>query len=269
MFRFLKSWRLSATLLAAVILLIFLHYLKIILPLEDTLIRIFSPIQYRVYLAGVKINDFYYNLTSRGNLVDENEKLRNQLVSLAAENSQLKIKLEALDQLIQQNNFLLENKTNAVLAKVVGKNPEPNHQSLILNKGSEDGVLIDYPVITERGIIIGKILSVEPHSSQLLLLTDSKSRLAAMIQGQNQIKGVVVGEHGLSLKMEMVSQKDEIKEGEIVVTSGLEPTIPAGLVIGSVNRASKEANNFFQTVQLQSLIRIDDLIVVSILTDSL
>ena len=85
------------------------------------------------------------------------------------------------------------------------------------------------------------------------------------MENETKSQGVVIGEHGLSLKMELIGQNEVVKEGETVVTSGLEPTIPRGLVIGKISRVLAEPNSFFQTAFIQSLVKVDSLVVVSVL----
>ncbi|MFA5021989.1 MAG: rod shape-determining protein MreC [Patescibacteria group bacterium] len=265
MFKFIKSRPLSLTLLAAVILLIFLHYTSILVPIENLVIRILAPIQSKIYGTGTKVNDFYYDATSRKDFVQANEKLTNEVNRLTIENAQLKTVLQDNQEVSKQANFLARTGLQAITARVVGKNPEPNLQSIILDKGSNEGIKINFPLITDDGVMIGKISQVKANSSEAVLINDSRSKIAVIIQNESNSKGVVVGEHGLSLKMELISKNDVIKEGDIAITSGLEPTIPRGLVVGKINRITAEPNASFQTAWLQSLVKIDNLTVVSVL----
>src|SRR3989344_495938 len=265
MWKFLKNLRLSLILLAAIILLIFLHYLNITTPIENFLINIFAPGQKTIYSFGTKINKVYSNLTSRGDLVAQNEKLSQDLSNTLAENSKLKVRISELEAMANQQNFLKEFNYSGAFARVIGKNPTPNLQALILDQGSKSGILEGSAVIANNGILIGKIFEVKKNSSQVILVTDAKSRIAAMIENEKQTKGIVIGEHGLSLKMDLIPQADEIKIGQTVSTSGLEANIPRGLVIGQVSRIIKEPNDFFQVISLQSPVRLDDLIVGSVI----
>ena len=266
MFKFLKSSRLSLILLAVIILLIFLHYLSILSPLENLLIRSFSPLQAIVYSFGSKINGFYSGLIGQKDLAQANIGLKNEVEKLTIENAQLKTLLQESQEFLAQKDFLTATGYQAVAAKVIGKNPETARQAIILNKGSADGVRIDLPVITSGGIIIGKISQVKKNSSEVILVNDSRSRVAAMIQNESNSRGVVIGEHGLSLKMELIPQNEVVNIDDLVVTSGIESSIPQGLVVGKVSRVLAEPNSFFQTVGLKSLIKIDNLTIVTILT---
>ncbi|MFA6409968.1 MAG: rod shape-determining protein MreC [Candidatus Buchananbacteria bacterium] len=265
MFKYIKSRPLAVILLAVVFLLIFLHYVSILKPVENLVIRILTPIQRQIYSIGSGINNYYYAATSRKDYGEDNKKLTEQINQLTIENAQLKVALQENQEIAKQSGFLARNGLSAVTAKVIGKNPEPNLQSIILDKGLKDGIKIDYPIITADGILVGKISNVKANSSEAILINDSRSKIAATIQNENNTKGVVVGEHGLSLIMELIAKNDVVKVGDVVVTSGLESTVPRGLVIGKINRIVSESNSTFQTAWLQALVRVDNLTVVSVL----
>ena len=265
MLKFIKSTKFSVILLAVAVLLIFLHYVGILKPIENLVIQVLSPIQYRVYSVSTGINNFYSSFTGSKDLVEENKKLSEEINQLTIQNAQLKTQLQEQGELLIQNNFLAENSLEAIAAKVIGKNPEPNLQSIILNKGSKDGLIVGLSLITEDGLMVGKVSKVKRNSAEAILINDSRSHIAAMVQNEANSKGVIIGEHGLSLKLELIPQNEIIHEGDVVVTSGLEPTIPRGLVIGKITRITSESNNFFQTAWVQPLVRIENLTVVSIL----
>jgi len=257
--------KLSFVLLAVVVLLIFLHYFNIISPVENLFIRIFSPVQNVVYSLGIKINGFYNPSDVKGDLTELNSELEQKVFDLTIENSQLKTLLFEKQELNQQLDFVATAGFEAVIAKVIGKNSQSEYQTLILNKGSRDGVKIGLSVIAGNGVIIGKVVEVGESSCQVLSINDNQSSLAATIQNQAMTKGVVSGDKGLSLKMDLIPQNEEIANGDVVVTSGLEPNIPRGLVIGTVEQVVNEPNDFFQQAFLRSAINSDDLVIVSIL----
>jgi len=265
MIRFIKKTRLSIIFLVVVILLIFLNYFGIFSFAENIFIKIFSPLQSEIYSLGTKINNFYSGKPVGDNLIEKNQELEEQISQLLIENAQLKIILEESKQIDEQYNFLQREGLQGITARVIGKNPEPNLNSIILNKGSNDGIKVDMPLIISEGIMIGKIFKVKAGSSEAILLNDSLSRVAALVQNESNSKGAVVGEHGLSLKMELIPQNEKVETGDLVVTSGLESTIPKGLVIGKVIETFSEPNSFFQVARIQPLTRLDNLTIVSIL----
>jgi len=261
---FNRKIKLPVALLAVLILLIFLHYIKVLTPVENLMIRIIAPVQNRVYMVGVKINNFYNVARFQKDLLKSNLELEQKVKDLTVENAELKIQLSEKQELQKQADFIFSSGFQAVNAKIIGRNLQSNFQTIILNKGKNDAIEIGLPVIAEQGIIIGKIVEVKNSSCQVLLINDSHSSLAALIQ-DTAIKGVVIGERGLSLKMELIPQDQQIKNGQVVITSGLEENIPKGLVIGQIEQVVSEPNSFFQQAFLKPLINFDDLIAVSVL----
>lgn len=266
MFKFIKSTRFSVILLAVVALLIFLHYVSILKPVENLLIRVFSPLQTLVYSIGVKFNSLYTDLPQGQNLIEANKQLKEEVDQLIAENARLKVLAKENEAISSLNDFLAHSNLRGVGAKVIGKNPETNFQAIILDKGTKDGVKVDMPVVTSDGILAGKIFKVKNNSAEAILINDPRSRLAAMVENETESKGILMGEHGLSLKMELIPQNEIVKENDAVVTSGLEPTIPRGLVIGKITRVLTEPNSFFQTAWIRPLVKVDNLTVVLVLT---
>jgi len=260
-----RQLRLSVVLLAVLVLLIFLHYLKITAPVENLVVKIISPIQSRVYGVGVKLKGIYGQSNLQRDLSSANAVLEEEVKQLTIANAQLKVILEENFQIKNQVDFLASRGLEAVTARVIGKGFSPDNQVLILDQGSESGIQIDLPVIAQDGLIIGKVLSVDGVSTKVLLINDSQSSLAVTIQNQIQTKGVVVGEHGLSLKMELIPENEDVQIGDVVITSGLEVNIPRGLIVGQVERLESEPNSFFKAAYLQPLVNFDDLTVVSVL----
>lgn len=232
------------------------------------MIFILTPVQSSVYRLGSGINQLYTGFGGNHDLAKENEDLTKQVNELMVQNSQLKTMIEINGEVSVQQKFLENSGLKAITATIIGRNPEPNLQSIIIDKGSNDGIKPDLPLITADGVMVGKILNVKGNSSEAILVNDSRSRIAAVIQNEAGSKGAVIGEHGLSLRMELIPQNDKVSEGDVVITSGIEPNIPRGLVIGRVSRVITEANGFFQTALLQSPVKIDSLIVVSIVTNT-
>ena len=253
------------SLLVVILLLIFLHYSAVLRPLERLLVGLISPIQSRVYSVGRVINQFYRQADN--DLSGTNPaQLLAQRDALLVENSQLKISLAEYQAEKEQRHFLAERGFEAITARVIGKNFQSDSQILIVNQGSQAGIAVGLPVIVGEGLVVAKVLAVDKNTSQILLLNDSQSILAAMIQDSEAVPGVVVGERGLSLKMELIPSDKIVQTDELAVTSGLEVDIPAGLVIGLVDRIEKDANSFFQTAFIKSPIDYENLLIVSILT---
>jgi len=163
----------------------------------------------------------------------ENSRLR----SLVSENAALKTALDFRD---RESGHL-------VMTRVLSQSVDPTFSGLIIDGGHDIGLAPGQPVLIGDGIIVGKIQDVWRKSASVLFLNDSLSRLAVAVQGGSGTLGVLEGDRGISLAITLIPQAERIAPGDIVVTSGLEPGIRAGLIVGTVERVQKDSQEPFQT----------------------
>ena len=95
--------------------------------------------------------------------------------------------------------------------------------------------------------------------SKVLLLTDNKSKVAATIQNSEKTTGLIEGQFGLSLAMTNIPQDQEVKVGDLIVTSGLEGKIPKDLLIAKVENINQVESEIFKTALLSPIISFDNL----------
>lgn len=124
-------------------------------------------------------------------------------------------------------------------ATVIGRNPETWFDTLTLNEGSRSGIRTGMPVIVPQGVV-GRIVSVGPTTSQVLLLLDPASGVGAM-DVRSRAAGVVVGQDPVTgkLKFQLFSnQPGDVQPGDAIITSGFSHYFPKGLLLGEVSRVT-------------------------------
>jgi rod shape-determining protein MreC len=155
-----------------------------------------------------------------------------------------------------QLQFKLANPTYDLLAaEVIGHDPSNLLHYLIIDRGAQDGLAVGMPVVTARGLV-GRITEVNPHSAQVMLLTDPASSVNALIQ-RSRATGVVQGQGRGGLTMHFVELGEQIEAGDIVLTSGLGGSFPKRLVIGQVAAVKQHDVEMFQEVYVQSAVQFD------------
>lgn len=256
-----RSLSLPVKLLMIALGVVFLHYVGVLGPVEYLASRLLAPVQSRLYGAGSFVNGLYRGPGSSATGADAEAYKALQL-----ENATLKAQLDELKALQQQIVFLTAAQLPAIAARVIGKSLQPDFQTLIIDKGARDGLAPGMPVISGQGIMVGKIIEARDGTAHVLLLNDSHSSVAVTIQNETRTKGLAVGDRGLSLKMELIPRDTTLAIGDMVVTSGLEPTVPRGLVVGQVEHIVSEQNDLFQQAFLKPLVDLDHLLVVSVIT---
>lgn len=265
------------TVAAVILLLIFLHYAKLLNPLESFLNQSLKPIFGGFYYLRANINKTYLRETEKRDLAAELKQAEEKINYLTAENVKLRFLEEENSALRKHLNFLNKNNPRYFMANIIsrgeltGASSEGN-QSVVIDKGSKDGLFPGLAVVSSRaygtssqGVIIGKIAGVKEHLAEVYLITNKNSKLAASIFGENKTSGIASGELGLMIKMNFIPQTENIKAGDIVATSGLEQNIPRGLIIGRVTEVSKENNEVWQIATVEPSIDLDALSIVSVL----
>lgn len=254
---------------AVVGLLIFLHFAKILKPIENATVFILNP-----FTSGASsvVSDIAGNFSKRknenelGNQIILLEKERNHLLS---ENTRLKIAEDENNELRKHLDFLSKNKYKYVLANVIAKNSflilNENKQAIIIDKGSKDGLFPGLSLVDGEGVILGKISQVKDNLSEAYLTIDPNCSLAAMVYGENKTMGIASGDLGLTIKMDFVPQTENIFKGDLVVTSGLEEKIPKGLLIGKVSQVIQGNNEVWQQAVIEPIVNLDNLNIVSVL----
>ena len=153
----------------------------------------------------------------------------------------------------------------SVQVEAIGKNIEPLGSTIVVNRGSEAGLRVGQPAIVGDGMFIGKVVRVDDGSAVIGLVTDSQSKVAATVIGKTESIGMVEGGYGISVRMTWIPQQEEIIPGSLVVTSGLEPGIPRGLVIGTINTVEKDQYQAFQEAIISPIIRLDKVRLITII----
>jgi len=133
-------------------------------------------------------------------------------------------------------------------ARVLSRGTDQWSHTLVLDKGEKDGVSKDMSAITPKGFA-GKIFNVTESYSKLLLLTDINFSAAVRLQ-ESRKEGIVSGTGTRKAILKHIPYEDEIKIGDIVITSGLDQLFPPGIPIGFISRIDKQGIGHFQYIEV-------------------
>lgn len=173
--------------------------------------------------------------------------------------------LERENRELRRELSFFERETHRLItARIFYHGTEAGAQTFTLNRGALDGVVLGAPV-TAGGTLIGKIVQLQNHVSIAAPLWVSPLKTAATFAGSEFTEGIVEGELNAGLKMTLIAKDADVREGMVVITSGLEKMIPRGLVIGTVERVEGDPNDLFQSAFLKPPIFAKDITIVSIL----
>jgi len=259
-----KVTKIVAIVIISIVLIIVLHYTGVLRPVENVLSAVLRPIQNKVFNLSGRINDFYYNQKSQKELAYENHKLKEELAAMQYTESRLKELEQQNEFLREQVSFFSERNINGIVANVIGRSQDSFQNFIILDKGEKQGIKEGYAV-TIQDVVIGKIYDVSKYTSRVLLINDTFSKLAVSVQNKDYSIGILTGEYGLGLRIDLIPQNEKISEGDYVITSGLEENVPRGLYIGQIDNVIYTEGELFQTAFVKSPIDFNKINLVSIL----
>ena len=187
--------------------------------------------------------------------LEKMEVLKNELAEIKLENARLLNLLETKNQ--------PEMKT--MMAKIIGYDSTNWNQMVSIDKGSNDGLKRAMPVICNGGLV-GKIESVSLNSSKVLLITDIRNAVDALIQ-ESRAKGVVFGTNRNLCGMKYVSLDEKIEKGFRVISSGMGGVYPKGLLVGFVEKVEKKEVGLFHEVSVKPSVDLSHLEEVLVIVD--
>src|ERR1700690_2467958 len=186
----------------------------------------------------------------------ENMRLQSELDSLRLRNRELESKAAEAQRLTVLLNFReAHGEAPMLAAQVIGASADPVSHTLFINRGANDHVRRNLPVITPDGVV-GKIVEVFPASSQVLLINDKDSGVGALF-ADTRTHGVVKGSGDPQPRMEYVVNDEKVQPGESILTSGDDKIFPKGLLIGTVADAAPGMP--FQAIRVTPATRLDRL----------
>jgi len=239
-------------------LLVFLNPGKIFNPVRSFYFGITYPFQKSFYFVSYKTSQISKFFSSIGNLKQENERLIGENQGLVAKNAMLNDMKKENTILRSQLELAPRGKFNLQSASIIGQDPNGLGSWIVIDKGEKDGIRKNMPVIVSDGILVGKIDETYFSSSKVILITNPQSSVNAVVS-ETEAKGIVRGEFGLGLILDMVLQTDVIQKDDEVITSGIGGDVPRGLVIGRIQEIYPSQDKLFQQAVVTPLAKFSKL----------
>src|SRR5215216_1336463 len=197
-----------------------------------------TPLQSASSKASGATSGFFQQIWNFRSTAQENKQLKERLAQLETELSTTRHataeneRLKGLLGLNEQTNI------KSIPARVIARDPSVWFNTITINRGSSSGVEQNMPVVTPGGIV-GRVITVSPWASQVMLITDEKAGAGAVVGqlGQSGALGSIRGraDLGVSLiEMRYVSGLEKVEVGDNVMTTGQDGIYPPGLNVGRV-----------------------------------
>jgi rod shape-determining protein MreC len=254
-------------------LLIFIFALNFFSPEIKNYFYSFSlPFQKTLWSVGKNSSGFLASLINSGANWQENENLKK-------ENQNLLVKVAYLESINNANeaqtnvSLACENKNfNLLMAGIMGF----EEQGIVsIDKGSENGIKENMPVINQQNVLFGKVVEVNKNFSKVMLISNKNSAVNVeisqlskpvsvpeeKIEGDTEgevvnedkseekkisIQALLKGNGGTEVYLDLIPINEEIKEGDTLVTSSLEKVFPKNLLVGTISKIQKDDQKPFQ-----------------------
>jgi rod shape-determining protein MreC len=183
--------------------------------------------------------------------------LRQRNTELESEVAQLQTQVINLQQQVTETNILsalvdfarANPEYSYKAAAVIGRDPSPFLSYVIINIGSNQGVLPGMPVVTDKGLV-GRVDAVIAEAARVQLITDSASAVDVRLQS-SKTEAMLIGSLTGDISLDMISQDATVTVGDVVLTSGLGGSYPPNLLVGQVVSVRKLDYELFQQAAIQ------------------
>jgi rod shape-determining protein MreC len=225
-----------------------------------------APMQRAVTAVTEPVGDFFSGLAHLPSLANENARLREENAALVAERQVIAAQRQDYEQLQDLLGLRGALDPTAVPAHVIA-NPVSNFEyTVTIDKGSSDGIEPWQPVATgsaDAPMLVGRIVSVTPVSSVVLLLIDREHKTPATI-GDTGEAGLIEGQGASDLRMTLVRSGTLVEGGDPVFTQGYrlvgqEGLYPPDMLIGEVSRLVPSENETQQFVEVRPAVDFETL----------
>jgi rod shape-determining protein MreC len=238
--------------------LIFLHLVLISIQVpkggqatyfERVLFTVFSPVGRAAAGAVAKLRSAWSGYVYLRNVELQNQKMRDELFHLRQENLILKHKVLEFQGGRDMRDLLNTASRSILAASVIGIDPSRYHKSVVLNRGSSDGVKKDMVVLDRHGRLVGRVIDfITPTESKVQLITDEESAVG-VLSAQSRVLGVLGGDaEGRCLFRYVLKTNKDIAPDEDVLTSGFDGIYPAGIPVGRIAAVSEDPSMFKRIV---------------------
>ena len=241
--------------------------------IENILGKIITPVQKFFYNTGQVIENTFQSVGDIGNLKDENERLKKEIIKLQEINIEYEDIIMRTDFLRNEANLKNNSKFIFVSSQVIGKDPGNWFDRFIIDKGVNHGIKkgdaviqaveIDNDIVIEG--LIGKIIEVGDNWSKVISIIDEGSNVSfKAIRTQNG--GIIQGSLEGEISGYLFDKNSDIVEGDKLLTSGLGGVFIEGLYIGDIKKVEKKDDELVQRIELNPAIDFRNIYRVYVIT---
>lgn len=238
----------------------------ILTPVGKAVVSPFLTIQLWLTTRFQAFQDFFNAPTDLVRLRQRNEELEAELANLQTEVIALQQQVTEVELLSALLDFARSQRENEYKsASVVFRDPRPFLKYVVIDIGSDDGVLRGMPVVGAEGLV-GRIDAVTANAARVQLITDTTSEVNVNIQ-PSDTSAVLSGSITSAISLDLIPQDADVQPGDLILTSGIGGNYPANILIGQVASIRGSATALFQQAAVQPAVDFSRLNFVLVIVD--
>jgi rod shape-determining protein MreC len=230
---------------------------------ESLVVGITAPVQKVVWGVIDGIGSIWRGYFYLVGLEKENQILKKELQELRLQMNRYREADLANQRLRALLNFKKSIATPLLPAQLVAFDPSGWFQTILIDKGRNDGVVKDMAVVSAEGLV-GRVIGASNHHAKVLLILDGNSAVDAFIQ-RSRARGVLVGLGRELCILKYVQRNEDVQVGDKVISSGMGGVFPKGLLVGTVQEVVRGSSGLFQRVEVEPAVnfsRLEEVMVV-------
>ena len=228
--------------------------------LRALLIGLFSPIQRGADAALGTLSSVWYGYVDLRGVREENSRLKEDVARLEQSLWMERDVVASYRRLSSVLELAEQIPGDPIVAEVIGLDASAWFRTITVNRGTAHGVALNAPVIAAGGLV-GRVISIGSDVAQIQLLTDRDCSVGALLV-RTRARGVVAGSgeqaSPTGLTLNYVSNLEEVVEGDLIVTSGMDGIYPKGIAIGRV-ASVRNGPRLFKLVTVEPAANLDRL----------
>jgi rod shape-determining protein MreC len=204
---------------------------------------VFSEVQ-RYTMAGFNsVRGLWTGYVALRDVQAQNDELKREVQSLQVQLQEERAQAKRTDGFRQLLELRQRSGLDTVAAEIIAAGADPEFRDMTIDKGSSDGVQADMAVISPAGVV-GRVVLSSPRAAKVQMLIDRNAAAGALIE-RTRSQGIVVGQ-GDTLRMDYVPGTADVKQGDLIVTSGIDRIYPKGFVIGTVETVDRGMGTYHE-----------------------
>lgn len=229
---------------------------------ERTVMTVFSPVPKFVNWAGGAAQDMHHGYLDMRAAVNENVDLRRKVAALTTENLRLRQSGSDMRRLRSLLAYAEQFDFETSMGQTIMLDTAGRFKSIIIDRGSDDGVQVNDIVANASGLI-GRVVLTTKDLAKVQLVTDNNCAVGSLVE-RTRRQGVVRGNGGANVQLYDIPSLADLQPGDRILTAGIDGIFPKGIPIGSVVRA-EQGQSLFKTVTVKPAVdfgTIEEVIVI-------